>query len=288
MTAVVSGLATIRADVLVLASFDYDHDRAALRALRDAIARAGGPDYPHLFTALPNTGMPTGLDLDDDGRLGGPGDAQGYGRFAGQGGLAILSRHPLTLIEDHSARLWRDVPDSLLVDAQGRVGAQATGADIQRLSTTAHWEVGMQPPTGPELRIMTFHATPPVFDGPEDRNGRRNHDEVLFWAHRLDGRIGTAPAGPFVIMGAANLPPDGGDGRTEAICRLLAHPRVQDAPDLHGKPTVNWPDPGPGKLRVDYVLPSADLMIRAAKLMAADPKASRHVPVIVDIDWPPP
>ena len=38
----------------------------------------------------------------------------------------------------------------------------------------------------------------------------------------------------------------------EIFRRLLAHPRVQDAPDLHGKTTVNWPDPGPGNASAQF------------------------------------
>ena len=32
------------------------------------------------------------------------------------------------------------------------------------------------------LHVLASHPTPPTFDGPEDRNGRRNHDEIRFWA----------------------------------------------------------------------------------------------------------
>src|SRR3546814_15576309 len=49
-------------------------------------------DLPHRFTAPPNTGVPSGHDLDGDGRTMGPRDALGYGRFPGQYGMAILSR----------------------------------------------------------------------------------------------------------------------------------------------------------------------------------------------------
>ncbi|WP_375186428.1 endonuclease/exonuclease/phosphatase family protein [Pseudooceanicola sp.] len=280
---VVDTIAAARADVLVLADLDYDHGLATLTALRDAIGAGGGPDYPHLFAPRPNTGIDTGLDLNGDGEFGWAADAQGYGRFAGQGGLAVLSRFPLEPGPDHSTMLWRDIPGSLLIDHQGREGAKAIGAGVQRLSSTSHFELGVRTPSGQPLTMMIFHAGPPVFDGPEDRNGRRNHDEVLFWKHRLDGAFGPPPPAP-VIIGAANLAPAGGDGRAPAINALLTDPRLTDPPALRGLPTVDWPDPGPGALRVDYILPSADLTLGAAKVMTADPKASRHALIWVEIE----
>lgn len=282
VVAVVDGLRQVQADVVVLAGIDWDHDGITLSALADTVRARDGPDYPFLIAPRPNTGIDTGLDLDGDGRLGGPGDAQGYGRFAGEGALAILSRYPVAMSADHSERLWRDMPDSLLIDAQGREGAAAIGGAVQRLSTVAHAEITVDHPHGP-LTLMIFHATPPVFDGPEDRNGRRNHDEVLFWKHRLDGAFGPALDQRLAIIGAANLPPQGGDGRNQAIQTLLTDPRLRDPPGLRGKPTVDWPDPGPGKLRVDYILPSRDLKVIDAGL-TADPKASRHSLIWVDLE----
>ena len=90
----VSVISHVDPDVLLLTGFDYDLDAQALIALNTAIGRQGAP-YGFFFAKRPNTGFATGLDLDGDGQLGGPGDAQGYGRFAGEGGMAILSRLPV-------------------------------------------------------------------------------------------------------------------------------------------------------------------------------------------------
>jgi hypothetical protein len=245
-------------DVLVLGGFDYDATGAALEAFAAAIERAGHA-LPHRFALRPNTGRATGLDLDGDGRLGGPGDAQGYGRFAGEGGLAILSRHPVEdeAVQDLSALLWAEVPGSLFGPEPD------ASAAVQRLSTTAHWDVPVRAPGG-VLRLLVFHATPPVFDGPEDRNGRRNADEIRLWQSYLDGRIAgfAPPAERFVILGTANLDPELGDGRREAMRALLADPRLQDA--MPPGPTARFADPGP--LRVDVLLPSADWRVTGAGL----------------------
>ena len=32
------------------------------------------------------------------------------------------------------------------------------------------------------MHLLVAHPTPPTFDGAEDRNGTRNHDEIRFWA----------------------------------------------------------------------------------------------------------
>lgn len=303
-------IAAAAPDVILLTGIDYDLDGVALAAFAGRVAAAGG-DYPHRFTARPNTGMATGLDLDGDGRPGGPGDAQGFGRFAGEGGMAVLSRLPLGQAADYSALLWRDLPGNLMAGA----GLPEEAAAVQRLSTTGHWAVPVDLPDGGQITLLAWLATPPVFDGPEDRNGRRNHDEAAFWLRLMDGDLPFAPpAGPFVLLGDANLDPVDGEGRAAALAALLADPRVQDlrpespgaaaaarggANARHKGPaaldTADWPDdPGPGNMRVDYVLPSAGLAVEGAGVWwpasgpAADQAAaaSRHRLVFVDIRLP--
>lgn len=291
IAAVLDVIATADADVLAIQNFDYDLTAEALSILAKAA------DYPHYFALRPNAGMPTGLDMDGDGKLGGPADAQGYGRFSGHGGMAILSRYPILTdsVQDLSDLLWKDVPDALLpVTADGPFPS-ADALAVQRLSTTGHWIVPIDVPKG-QFDLMTFHASPPVFDGPEDRNGRRNHDEIRLWQQVLDGDIGTAPANRFVIAGDANLDPDDSDGIRSAIDNLLADMRLQDVrpTGAAGTDTVDWADPVPGNLRVDYVLPSIHWAVLDSGVMwpaADDPEArtvataSRHRLVWVDLGY---
>ena len=57
---------------------------------------------------------------------------------------------------------------------------------VLRLSCKIHWDVPVQ--IGSEtVHFLVSHPTPPAFDGPEDRNGRRNHDEIRFWADYIPG-----------------------------------------------------------------------------------------------------
>lgn len=300
IAAIVRVLARLDADVILLTAVDYDRGGVALRLLADRLATTG-VDYPYRFAFRPNTGMQTGFDVDGNGRPGDPRDAQGFGLFSGQGGMAVLSRLPLDEAgaRDFSGFLWRDLPG-------GQGNDPPDLAAVQRLATTGFWDVPVETPSG-QLHLLAWHATPPVFDGPEDRNGRRNHDEAAFWRLLLEGALPMPPPeGPFVLLGDGNLDPADGDGLREGIGALLAHPALQDPapqggqdrtdPGQSGDPrldTVLYPDLG--GLRLDYVLPSAGLRVVDAGVLwppAGDPllpdltAASHHFPVWVDIDLP--
>src|SRR3546814_458843 len=55
----------------------------------------------------------------------------------------------------------------------------ATWAQL-RLSSKSHWDVQIETPTG-TVHLLASHPTPPVSDGPEDRNGARNAGEIRLW-----------------------------------------------------------------------------------------------------------
>lgn len=298
-------VAAVRPDILLLNNFDFDGDLVAARAFGDWLSRSGVA-LPFVFALAPNSGMPTGRDVDADGRLDEPEDAQGFGRFSGQGGMLILSRLPIVEagVIEYSGILWRDVPQSLSGDPEGL-------AAVQRLSSVGHWSVPVRMADGSMLWLLVWHAGTPAFDDEDDRNGRRNADENLFWAHLLDGAFGGAPQGPFVLTGSANLDPNDGEGSRDAIRRLLSHPRLQDpeprsaegaaASALQmgvnqgqaGDPsldTADWDDErGPGNLRVQYVLPSSDLRVVGAGISWPAPTpgeastGSRHGIVWADV-----
>jgi hypothetical protein len=139
------------------------------------------------------------------------------------------------------------------------------------------------------------HPTPPVFDGPEDRNGARNFDEIRFWADYItparSGYIyddkgvsgGLKPGELFVIAGDQNSDPVDGDSIPGSIQQLIEHPLVNvkvtpesagaveaantqgGANNSHeGDPrfdTADFADTAPGNLRADYVLPVKGLQI---------------------------
>jgi hypothetical protein len=325
VAAAVQVIQAVRPDVLLLNGFDHDLRGRALAAFVALLAQGeGGIDYPHAFNAPVNAGEPSARDLDGDGRLMRPGDAWGWGRFPGHGGMALLSRLPIDAQAARSFRLlpWAELPGAdLPARADGTPFPDAATGGLLRLSSRAHWDVPVALPGGGVLHLLAANPTPPLFDGAERFNRRRNRDEIRFWTAYLDGTAfpddaGTSagpPAGPLVLLGDLNLDPFDGAGEHAAVAALLAHPRLQDprpasaggaaasggANGGHdGDPafdTADWRDDGPGNLRVDYVLPSADLAVAGAgvfwpapgePLAEAAAAASDHRLVWVDIALP--
>lgn len=253
--------------------------------------------YPVASTGPVNTGVPTGLDLDGDGATDGPADAFGFGHHPGQYGFALLSQAPIVGARSFQQFLWADMPDARIP----RDFYSDAACAVLRLSSKNHLDLAIQLPGDRVVHLLASHPTPPGFDGPEDRNGRRNYDEIRLWAdyitpgageYLLDDRGqrgGLDPAASFVILGDLNADPADGDDGGAAIAQLLEHPRVhpsgRDAPpaseggtvaaaeqaganaDHRGDPAhdtgdfFDAPGRGPGNLRVDYVLPSADLEV---------------------------
>lgn len=284
----------VRPDILLLNEFDYEPEGAALAIfLRDylGVSQQGGDpiEYPHQFQAPVNTGVPSGLDLDLDGRSDGPNDAWGFGHHPGQFGMLALSRHPIAAAEVRSFQhfRWSAMPGALQPQAPGSASPYYPD-DVWKklkLSSKSHWDLPIATPLG-TLHFLVMHPTPPVFDGPEDRNGRRNHDEVRLMTDYLDaatagylvddqGRQGAIEEGArFVIAGDLNSDPVDGDSLHAAMTRLLAHPRVDGSfvPKSAGAAAykinpMGLKDPQRGDpaartsnfgLRVDYVLPSRD------------------------------
>jgi hypothetical protein len=276
------------ADVLVLSGLDHDAGGAALAALNASLARP----YPHSLALRPNAGIPTGLDLDGDGRAG-PRDAQGWGLFPGQGGMAVLSRHPIGPVTDLTALLWRDLPGA-------DPPLPPNVADIQRLASTGHWIVPVAAPGGP-LSVLAFHATPPLF---QPQNPARNADELRLWPLLLDGALPIPPPdGDVVIAGVANVDPLNGLGDRAAVAALLADPRLRDpmpASPRSGDDAGHIGDPRhdtaafdtAGGLRLDLLLPSAGLGVTGSGVLwpadddpflAVVQAASRHRLVWVDL-----
>ena len=306
-------LQRVRPDIVLLNEFDYDAGhRAADLFQRDYldVPQAGGGEpmqYPYRYLAPVNTGVPSGLDLDSNGETGGIGrdrgnDAWGYGLHPGQYGMLVLSRYPIDSAQVRSFQLlkWSAMPGAARpIDPNARRAFHPDAIWRQlRLSSKSHWDVPVRTPHG-VLHFLVSHPTPPVFDGPEDRNGARNADELRLWREYLDndaddrgwlcddnGRCGGLPDGDrFAIAGDLNNDPVDGDGRHEAIRQLIEHPRMLRLPaprsegaavaardagsanaSHRGDPGEDTGDFGPkvGNLRLDYLLPSTGLRATAS------------------------
>lgn len=299
---VVSVIQRVRPDILLLNEFDYESGNRSVDVFRDRLRQARpdsiGIDYPYYFRAEVNTGVQSGHDLNRNGKLGDAGDAWGFGAYPGQYGMLVLSRYPIDASALRSFRdfRWQDMPGALRPPGAGGKGwfdDDVVWSQL-RLSSKSHWDLPIDTPLG-RLHLLTMHPTPPVFDGPEDRHGRRNHDEIRLFADYIDparaqyliddqGRRGAieADAG-FVVLGDFNADPVDGDSVPGAIQRLLQHPRInagfvprsagalaKSAADgtsnaeHQGDPAADTGDflePDSGNLRIDYVLPSTDFEV---------------------------
>ena len=179
-----------RPDVLLINEFDYDPvalDSFRANYLEVAHGSAAPIDYPYTYIAPSNTGIFSGFDYDNSGAAGDfvPNDSYGFGFFPGQFGMAVLSMYP---IDDAAVRTfqnfkWKDMPGALLPTYPDGTPWYTPGPELDsfRLSSKSHWDVPIE--IGKKtVHFLVSHPTPPVFDGPEDRNGTRNHDEIRFWA----------------------------------------------------------------------------------------------------------
>jgi hypothetical protein len=292
-------------DVVLINEFDYDPP--AVDLFRDnflEVSQNGAPPihYPYAYIAPSNTGIPSGHDLNNDGVIGGPNDAFGFGFFPGQFGMVVYSKHPIVSDDVRTFQLfrWRDMPGALLPDDPNTPEPadwySPEELDIFRLSSKSHWDVPIE--VGDEtIHFLVSHPTPPVFDDPVvDWNGKRNHDEIRFWADYISPgqraryiyddagqRGGLRPGANFVIAGDQNSDPLDGDSIPGSAQQLLEHPLVnaRNTPDSAGAPeaarlqggantthrsdprfdTADFSDVAPGNLRADYVLPRKSLRI---------------------------
>lgn len=294
-----------RPDVVLLNEFDYVPGSRAAELFDRNYLRVGqngkaAMDYPYVYTAPSNTGVPSGFDLDNDGSVGGADDALGFGAFEGQYGMVVYSRYPIQQDAVRTFRnfLWKDMPGALLPDdpATGAPGDWYSAAELAvlPLSSKSHWDIPVSV-GGRTVHVLASHPTPPVFDGAEDRNGRRNSDEIRFWSdyvtsgssasyiHDDGGTRGGLKRGErFVMMGDQNSDPLDGDSLEGSIGQMLRNKLVRDpqpssggaveAAALQGGAnadhrsdprfdTADFEDRSAGNIRADYVLPSRSLRV---------------------------
>ena len=310
-------------DVLLINEFDYSP--AAVNLFREnylQISQNGAipVNYSYFYIAPSNTGIASGFDLNNNGTtvttpgVSGYGDdAFGFGNFPGQYGMLLLSKYPIDTanIRTFQNFLWKDMPGNLLTN-DPTVDNPATSVNenlngfyspeeinVLRLSSKSHWDVPITV-NGETVHVLVSHPTPPTFDGTEDRNGKRNSDEIRFWADYITpgkgdyiyddgGKKGNLAAGSsFVIMGDQNADPLDGDSYNNAIRQLLLNPSINTnvIPTSLGAPqqatsqgqannnhkgnfafdTADFADTAPGNLRTDYVLPSSDLQISKSEV----------------------
>ena len=268
----------VRPEVLLINEFDYVAGPLDGNALTDAFQanylsvpqkpELQGITYEYVFVAPSNTGIHSGFDLNNNGVIDdSPGDfaygddALGFGEFPGKFGMAVFSQHPIhySQVRTFQNFKWADMPGALLpiypagwpiAELRGQPWYTDDELAVLPLSSKSHWDI----PIRIGNRIVHFlasHPTPPVFDGAEDRNGRRNFDEIRLWADYITGgdtanyiyddhgkRGGLKKGEQFVIAGDQNSDPIDGDSIPGSIQQLLNNPRVNTtvAPTSLGGP----------------------------------------------------
>jgi len=326
---------TVRPDILLLNEFDYQGgiDSAGLfnKNYLNVSQFGGKPiDYPWTHAGHVNTGEPSGLDLDQNGKIDDAADSWGFGFFPGQYGMALFSAHPINTDSIRKFRKfrWKLMPRAKLpVDpVTGDNWYPPEIASKLRLSSKDHWDIPVSI-SDQVIHVVAFHPTPPVFDGAEDRNGLRNHDEIRLAADYVSadrayyivddaGQSGGLEAGAdFVILGDMNADPLDGDSTENPIQQFLSHAGINATCDPASEgaglaalmqgglnkqhlgksslDTSDFNDETVGNLRLDYVLPSIDLLVTgcgvfwpvAGKLGADWIDASDHRLVWADIEF---
>jgi len=243
-------------------------------------------NFPYYFQGSVNTGVKTPFDLNHNSIEGEvPQDTYGFGYFPGHYGMALLSKHPIDTSHIRTFQLfkWRDMPNALEPfnpeTKQSYYSAKAWNGF--RLSSKSHWDIPVKINNN-VIHILASHPTPPVFDGSEDRNGKRNHDEIRFWYDYITPNKGTYiyddndkfgglaqnnlnhnSQQRFIILGDQNASNIEGDAIHSGINLLLTSKLIQDANpkslgakaqsknNINGEHhTASW------GMRADYILPS--------------------------------
>lgn len=279
----------VNPDVILLNEFDFSDNNqeskhtALKHFLKNYVAKSQQgqtpQQYPYFYQGPVNTGVNSGFDLDGNGISGQlPGDGFGFGYFPGHFGMAILSKYP---IESEKIRTfqhfkWSDMPNALQpIDVKTNKSWFKDNAwQSLPLSSKSHWDIPIKV-NDTTVHVLASHPTPPVFDGPEDRNGKRNHDEIRFWHDYISDKNnhyiyddkgqkgGIAKQASFIILGDLNASNVDGDAINTGIDALLNHEKINDVmpksagATKHTQDNINaqhhtafW------RMRADYVLPS--------------------------------
>ncbi|SMY16753.1 endonuclease/exonuclease/phosphatase family protein [Photobacterium aquimaris] len=279
-------------DVILLCEFDHlgaGGDDGALANFCDNYLSIGQYDqHPieYLYRLCPatNTGLLTEVDLNNDGVISLPADGMGFGHFHGNFGFVLLSKYPIQNenIRSWQHMLWNKMPNALIP----RDFYSDEAIDILRLSSKNHLIVPIECDQQ-IINLVCCHPTPPVFDGPERRNAKRNHDEIQLVCDILDNADyleddngnggGLSDEQAFIVLGDLNADVVDGDGLKAPIKHLLNHTRIHQQVS-HGSLTPKstggseyrpwqrrkgrsneWTHLG--GMRLDYVLPSANLTV---------------------------
>ena len=274
----------VRPDVLLLNEFNNDGKGEDYRALTgfqnnylsvsQSLNSVDGRDmlhpieYPFVANYATNTGLPSGLDLANNGYSEtDPNDAYGFGFYHGHYAFALLSKFEIDRDKTRTFQYFKrkDLPGVVMPTVNVCDGSRAipdglscgdnwfTDEEWQqvRLSSKNHVDapIHIKTPSGTRtIHAFLAHPTPPGFDTVTDNNKYRNSAENLFWLHYIEkyagikddkGITGGFNGDSFVLMGDLNADTVWGrtmDPRFNGIQQLLSHPRInQEVVNIDGR-----------------------------------------------------
>lgn len=269
----------VNPDIILLNEFDrVNNQHENIRYfIKNYLAKAQNDqtaiNYPYFYQGPVNTGVKVN-NMNNDKSI-----THGFGYFEGHFGMVLLSKYPIdyNTIKTFQFFKWRDMPNALkpISPETNQPWYSDSIWNELRLSSKSHWDIPINI-NGKEIHILASHPTPPVFDGPENRNGNRNHDEIRFWRDYIDNtqanyiyddggkKGGLSPNKPFVILGDQNASSVEGDAINSGIKSLLTNNKLQDPMPTSIGGELYRTDNNNAKyhtaywgMRADYVLPSA-------------------------------
>jgi len=208
--------------------------------------------------------------------------------------MGIFSKYPIDVENIRTMRrlLWQDVPEHRIptrevveneVDEDEEPLGWLTDAEMRRFRVSSKTHADVPIHVGDEtVHAVITHPTPPVFDGPENFNGRRNHGENKLlgdyvagaeYVYDDDGREGGLDDDEkFVVIGDLNT--EEGDEQTFDVLgeHVFPHVNTEEMPtseggEAAGNPlwTAEW------ESQADYVLPSNHFTVVDSAVFWPDP-----------------
>ena len=273
----------VRPDVLLLNEFNNDGEGKNYAALEgfqnNYLAHAqslnsvdGGElqqaiDYPFVQNYATNTGLSSGIDLNNNGfSKNDPNDAYGFGFYHGHYAFALMSKYEIDTKNTRTFQTFKrkDLPEAVLPTINVCNGERALPKGMEcgdnwfnetqwqnlRLSSKNHVDAPIIIPTASGnkfIHALLSHPTPPAFDSFADNNKYRNSEENAFWLYYINGanpdfdttfiyddngKTGGLMDQSFVIMGDLNADAQfrtGLDPRFNGIKRLMENDLVNQS-----------------------------------------------------------
>lgn len=167
-------------------------------------------EYPYIQSYATNTGLKTGLDLDNNGKIDdSPNDMYGFGYYHGHYAFGLMSKYEIDEANTRTFQnfLWKDMKEE---DGQTNVSIPVITAQTGdnripngmnpgdnwftneewnklRLSSKNHVDVPIKI-NNKIVHLLISHPTPPAFDTVTETNVLRNKYEVLFWKHYIENK----------------------------------------------------------------------------------------------------